>query len=144
MKEGIPTDRRPPRRGGSQDDGRLLDRHGGHSSGGGPSDAGGPPHGGGSPDDGGPPDGNGRPSRCPDRRGCPGPRGPPGPIRPVVIQQPQVVLDTTLLENTFDNMGQSMLQTSMGTRSNKSSPTATYSAGTPQYASSCWCFASTS
>ena len=40
----------------------------------------------------------------------PGPRGPPGPIRPVVIQQPQVVLDTTTLENTFDNMGQSMLQ----------------------------------
>ena len=31
-------------------------------------------------------------------------------MRPVVIQQPQVVLDTTGLENTFDNMGQSMLQ----------------------------------
>ena len=27
-----------------------------------------------------------------------------------MIQQPQVVLDTTTLENTFDNMGQSMLQ----------------------------------
>ena len=27
-----------------------------------------------------------------------------------MIQQPQVVLDTTALENTFDNMGQSMLQ----------------------------------
>ena len=39
-----------------------------------------------------------------------GPRGPPGPIRPVIVQQPQVVLDTTTLENTFDNMGQSMLQ----------------------------------
>ena len=26
------------------------------------------------------------------------------------MQQPQVVLDTTTLENTFDNMGQSMLQ----------------------------------
>ena len=34
----------------------------------------------------------------------------PGPVRPVLIQQPQVVLDTTALENTFDNMGQSMLQ----------------------------------
>ena len=33
-----------------------------------------------------------------------------GPIRPVMIQQPQVVLDTTAFENTFDNMGQSMLQ----------------------------------
>ena len=31
-------------------------------------------------------------------------------MRPVVIQQPQVVLDMTALENTFDNMGQSMLQ----------------------------------
>ena len=31
-------------------------------------------------------------------------------MRPLVIQQPQVVLDTTALENTFDNMGQSMLQ----------------------------------
>ena len=31
-------------------------------------------------------------------------------MRPVVIQQPQVVLDTTALENTFYNMGQSMLQ----------------------------------
>ena len=27
-----------------------------------------------------------------------------------MIQQPQVVSDTTTLENTFDNMGQSMLQ----------------------------------
>ena len=31
-------------------------------------------------------------------------------MRPVLIQKPQVVLDTTALENTFDNMGQSMLQ----------------------------------
>ena len=90
-------DRRPPRRGGSQDNGRPLNGQGGHSSGG-------------PPDDGGPPNGNGGPPRHHDRRGHPGPRGPPGPIRPVVIQQPQVVLDTTALENTFDNMGQSMLQ----------------------------------
>ena len=31
-------------------------------------------------------------------------------MRPVLIQQPQVVLDTSALENTFDTMGQSMLQ----------------------------------
>ena len=91
-------DRRPPRGGGSQDNGRPPNGHGG------------PPDGGGPPDDGGPPDENGGPPRHPDNRGPPGPRGPPGSIRPVVIQQPQVVLDTTTLENTFDNMGQSMLQ----------------------------------
>ena len=64
----------------------------------------------GPPDDGGPPNGNGGPPRCPNRRGPPGPRVHPGPIRQVVIQQPQVVLGTMTLENTFDNMGQSMLQ----------------------------------
>ena len=96
-------DRRPPRRGGSQDNGRPPDRHGGHSSGGGPPDRGGPP------DDRGSPDRNRGPPMCPDRKGPPGPRGPPGPIRPVIVQQPQVVLETTL-ENTFDNMGLSMLQ----------------------------------
>ena len=48
--------------------------------------------------------------RCPDRWGPPGPRGPPGPVRPVIVQQPQVILDITSLENTFDTMGQSMLQ----------------------------------
>ena len=104
MKEGIPIDRRPPRRGGSQDNGRPPNRHGG------PPDGEGFPDGGGPPDNGGPPDRNGRPPRCPDRRGPPGPRGPPGQIRPVIVQQPQVVLDTTTLEKTFDNMGQSMLQ----------------------------------
>ena len=35
---------------------------------------------------------------------------PPGPVRPVIVQQPQVILDTTSLENMFDTMGQSMLQ----------------------------------
>ena len=99
-RERYPSrDRRPPRRRGLPSNGRPPDR-----SSGGPSDGGGPP------DDGGPSNGNGGPPRCPNRRGTPGPRGPPGPIRPLVIQQPQVVLDTTALENTFDNMGQSMLQ----------------------------------
>ena len=84
--------RRPPRRGGSQDNGRPPDRYERP------------------PDDGGPSDRNEGPPRCPDRRGHPGPRGPPGPIRPVVLQQPQVVLETTMLENTLDNMGQSMFQ----------------------------------
>ena len=62
------------------------------------------------PDDGGSSSGNGGPLRCPNRRGTPGPRGATRPVRPVLIQQPQVVLDTTALENMFDNMGQSMLQ----------------------------------
>ena len=39
-----------------------------------------------------------------------GPQGPPGPVRPVIVQTLQVTLDTTALENTFDTMGQSMLQ----------------------------------
>ena len=105
------SDRRPPRRRGLPSNGRPPDRYGGGPlDDGGPPDDGGPLDGGGPPDDGGPLNGNGRPSRCPNRRGPPGPRGPAGPIRPVVIQQLQVVLDMTTLENTFDNMGQSMLQ----------------------------------
>ena len=93
-----------------EDNGRTPNRYGGHSSGGRSPDGGGPPDGGRPPDDGGPPDRNGGPPGCPNRRGPPGPRGPLGPIRPVIEQQPQVVLDTTTLENTFENMGQSMLQ----------------------------------
>ena len=109
---GWPPDR-PPREpsggGGLPDRGGPPDR-GGLPSGGGPPDDGGLPDDGGPPDDGGSSNGNGGPPRCPNRRGTPGPRGPPGPVRPVVMQQPQVVLDTTALENTFDNMGQSMLE----------------------------------
>ena len=40
----------------------------------------------------------------------PGPQGPPGPVRPIIVQTPQVTLDTSTLENTFDSEGQSMLQ----------------------------------
>ena len=29
---------------------------------------------------------------------------------PIIVQQPQVTLDTTVLENTFGTVGQSMLQ----------------------------------
>ena len=43
-------------------------------------------------------------------QGPPSPQGPPGPIRPVIVQTPQVTLDTTALENTFDTVGQSKLQ----------------------------------
>ena len=39
-----------------------------------------------------------------------GPQGPPGPVRPIIVQTPQVMLDTMALENTFDTVGQSMLQ----------------------------------
>ena len=31
-------------------------------------------------------------------------------VHPVIVQQPQVTLDTTALENTFGTVGQSMLQ----------------------------------
>ena len=31
-------------------------------------------------------------------------------MRPIVVQMPQVTLDTSALENTFDYVGQSMLQ----------------------------------
>ena len=64
---------------------------------------------GGPPDDRGPP-GNGRLPRRPRRQGPPGPPGPPGPVHPIIVQQPQVTLDTTALENTFGTVGQSMLQ----------------------------------
>ena len=56
------------------------------------------------------PPGSGRYPRYPGRQGPPGPPGPPGPVRPVIVQTPQVTLDTTALENMFDTMGQSMLQ----------------------------------
>ena len=76
----------------------------------GPPDNGKPPDDGGSPDDGGPP-GDGRlPRRLPRRQESPGPPGPPGPVCPIIVQQPQVILDTTTLENTFGTVGQSMLQ----------------------------------
>ena len=95
-------DRRPPRRRGLPSNGRPPDRSPREPSGGrGPPDRGGLPDRGGPPDDGGPPgdggssSGNGGSPRRLNRRGTPGPRGPPGPVRPVLIQQPQVVLDTT-------------------------------------------------
>ena len=53
---------------------------------------------------------NGQNPRHPGRQGPPGPPGPPGPVRPIIVQQPQVTLDTTALENTFGTVGQSMLQ----------------------------------
>ena len=82
---------------------------GGPTNGGGPPNGGGSPYGGGPPDDGGPP-GNGRPPRRPRGQGPPGPPGPPGPVCPIIVQQRQVTLDTTSLENTFGTIGQSMLQ----------------------------------
>ena len=48
--------------------------------------------------------------RHPGGQGPPGPQGPPGSVRPVIVQTPQITLDTTALENTFDTVGQSMLQ----------------------------------
>ena len=31
-------------------------------------------------------------------------------MRPIIVQTPQVTLDTSVLENTFDTVGQSMMQ----------------------------------
>ena len=90
--------------------GGLPDRGNNHNRG--YSRSGGPPDDGELPDDGGPPR-NGRNPRHPGRQGPPGPPGPPGPVRPIIVQQPQVTLDTTALENTFGTVGQSMLQLAM-------------------------------
>ena len=46
----------------------------------------------------------------PGGQGPPGPQGPSGPMRIVIVQTPQVTLDTTALENTFDTVLQSMMQ----------------------------------
>ena len=48
--------------------------------------------------------------RPPGQGGPPDDGGPPGPVRPVIVQTPHVTLDKTALENTFDTVGQSMLQ----------------------------------
>ena len=64
----------------------------------------GPPNGGG-----GPPDG-GRPPGPSGGQGPPGPQGPSGLVRPIIVQTPQVMLDTTALENNFDTVEQSMMQ----------------------------------
>ena len=76
---------------------------GGYLGGGPPDGDGGPPGVGGPPGDGGPPG-------PPGGQGPLGPQGPPGPVRPIIVQTPQVLLDTLALENTFNPVGQSMLQ----------------------------------
>ena len=55
-------------------------------------------------------EGQGYPGRGgpPDNGGPPDDGGPP--VHPIIVQQPQVTLDTTVLENTFGTVGQSMLQ----------------------------------
>ena len=90
--------------------GKLPDKQGrGYPRRGRPPNDRGPPDDGGPPDDRGPP-GNGGPPRRPRGQGPPGPPRPPGPVHPIIVQQPQVTLYTTVLENTFDTVGQSMLQ----------------------------------
>ena len=75
-------DWRPPDRGRYPDRGGRPPDQGGHP-GRGPPDGGGPP---------GPPGG----------QGPPGPQGPPRPVRPIIVQTPQVTLDTPTLENTLE------------------------------------------
>ena len=43
----------------------------------------------------------------------------PGPVRPIIVQTPQVTLDTSALENTFDSVGQSDVAVGPSTRPNK-------------------------
>ena len=47
---------------------------------------------------GGPPDDGGGPPGPPGGQGPPGPQGPAGPVRPIIVQTPQITLDTTALE----------------------------------------------
>ena len=94
-----PDQRRYPNR-----DGRPPGRGG--YPGGGPPDGGGSPNGdGGLSDGGGPPDGDEGPLDPPSRQGPPGPQGLPGLVRPIIVQTPQVTLDTSALENTFNSVG---------------------------------------
>ena len=69
-----------------------------------------PPDGDGGPPDGGGPPGDGGSPGPPGGKGPPDPQGPPGPVRPIIVQTPQVTLDTSALENTFDSVEQSMLE----------------------------------
>ena len=46
----------------------------------------------------------------PSGQGPPGPQGSPQPVRPIIVQTPQVMLETSALENTFGSVEQSMLQ----------------------------------
>ena len=100
-------DQRPPDR-EVYPGGRPPDRGGHPDRGGYPNGGGRPPGRGGYPG-GGPPDGGGSPG-LPGGQGPPGTQGPPRPMRPIIVQTPQVTLDTTTLENTFDTVGQSMMQ----------------------------------
>ena len=106
-------DQRPPERGRYPgQSGRPPDQRNGRPPGRGGYPGGGPPKTGGLPNgDGGPPDQDGGPPRDggpPGGQGPPGPPGPPGPVRPIIVQTPQVTLDTSTLENTFDSVGHSM------------------------------------
>ena len=39
-----------------------------------------------------------------------GPQGPGASVRPIIVQTPLITLDTTALENSFDTVGQSVMQ----------------------------------
>ena len=113
---GYPGRRRYHQERGGRPPDRENNQGQGYPGRGGPPDDGGPPDNEGPPDDGGPPDDEGPPvdgrppRRLPRRQGLPSPPVPPGPVHPIIVQQPQVTLDTTALENTFGTVGQSMLQ----------------------------------
>ena len=107
-------DQRHPDRGGHPNRGGIPPDRGGHP-GGGPPDRDRRPPRRGYPNGGGRSSGRGGypgggPPGSPGAQGPPGLQGPPGPMRPIIVQTPQVTLDTTTLENMFDTVGQSMME----------------------------------
>ena len=60
-------------------------------------------------------------------QGPPDPQGPLRTVRPIIVQTPQVTLDTSALENTFDSVGQSMLQLARAQDQTNRQPATTHS-----------------
>ena len=64
-------------------------------------------------------------------------------MRPIVVQTPQVTLDTYALENTFDSVGQSMLQLARAQDQTNRQLQQTHSTRADQYGISYWSLTAT-